>query len=110
MKTIALSLPVNTGKIPASPITITKPLNGEKIDLQTIQVEGNAPKDSVVAIYLNGNLTDKTVARATHYRFPHVVLTKRANVIQTRFFDRGSSEASTAIMVFCKNSNTLTLK
>jgi len=104
LKTIALSLPVNTQQAPLSNITITKPSNGVKCTSKHIDVEGNAPNNSTVAIYLNGSLVDKTVAHAAYYRFPQVILPKRANVIQTRYYDRGSSEASTAILVFCKNA------
>jgi peptidoglycan/xylan/chitin deacetylase (PgdA/CDA1 family) len=105
LNSIAPSLPVEVQEKPAADITITRPLNGMKSPSQTIQVEGNAPQNSVVAVYLNGTLMESTVARAAYYRFPQVLLTKHANVIQTRFYtDNGSSDASSAIMVFYQDS------
>jgi len=105
LNSIAPSLPVDVQEKQAAEITITRPLNGIKSPSQTIPVEGNAPQNSVVAVYLNGTLMASTVARAAYYRFPQLVLTKHANVIQTRFFaDNGSSDASSAIMVFYQDS------
>ena len=67
---------------------------------QFLQVEGKAPQNAVVAVYLNGTLIESTVARGAVYRFSKVMLTKHANVIQTRYYsDDGSSNFSPAIMV-----------
>jgi peptidoglycan/xylan/chitin deacetylase (PgdA/CDA1 family) len=105
LNSIAPSLPVDVQEKKAETITITRPLNGMKSPSQTIQVEGAAPQNSVVAVYLNGTLMDSTVARSAYYRFPQLLLTKHANVIQTRFYaDNGSSDASSAIMVFFQDS------
>jgi len=102
---IAPSLPVNTDERPVEAVTITRPVNGMKSASQTVQVEGSAPQNAIVAIYLNGTLIDSTVARNGNYRFPQVLLTKHANVIQTRFYgDNGASDSSTAIMVFYQES------
>ena len=98
---IGLSLPLDIQAKPVVEILISRPLNGTRSPSQTMQVEGHAPANSVVAIYLNGTLTDSTIATGGNYRFPSVLLTKNANVIQTRFYaDNGSSDASSAIMVF----------
>jgi peptidoglycan/xylan/chitin deacetylase (PgdA/CDA1 family) len=100
---IAPSLPVETSETDRTNenVTITRPLNGMKSASQTIEVEGRAPADSVVALYLNGTLVESTVARGSEYRFTNVQLTKHANVLQTRYYsDKGSSNASAAIMVF----------
>jgi peptidoglycan/xylan/chitin deacetylase (PgdA/CDA1 family) len=99
---IAPSLPVKT-ETPTrvEDITITRPINGMKSASQTIELEGRAPQNSVVAAYLNGTLVASTLARSSVYHFPQVLLTKHANVIQTRFYlDNGSSNSSSAIMVF----------
>ena len=102
---IAPSLPLNIDEKPASQILIQRPSNGMKSPSQTVEVEGKAPANSVVALYLNGTLTDSTVAAGGFYRFPSVLLTKSSNVMQTRFHaDNGSSDASSAIMVFYKHS------
>lgn len=87
-------------------IHITRPVNGMKSPSQTIEVEGTAPDNSVVAMYLNGTLMESTVARTGGvYRFTNVVLTKPANVLQTRYYsDNGSSDSSTAIMVFYQST------
>ncbi|MCI0416955.1 polysaccharide deacetylase family protein [bacterium] len=102
---IAPSLPVDMQEKPTEEIMISRPLNGTKCLSQTIQVEGRAPSNSVVAIYLNGTLIDNTVAREGHYRFAQVPLTKHANVLQTRFYaNNGSSDSSSAIMIFNQDS------
>jgi peptidoglycan/xylan/chitin deacetylase (PgdA/CDA1 family) len=101
---IAPSLPVDMQERPAEEIIISKPLNGMKSSSQTVQVEGRAPHNSSVAIYLNGTMMDSTVARGGQYRFAEVPLTKHANVLQTRFYTRnGSSDSSSAIMIFYQN-------
>jgi peptidoglycan/xylan/chitin deacetylase (PgdA/CDA1 family) len=100
---IAPSLPVETASAPrrAEGINITRPLNGMKSASQTVEVEGKAPANAVVAMYLNGSLVESTVARNSTYTFPRVLLTKHANVLQTRYYsDDGSSNSSSAIMVF----------
>jgi endogenous inhibitor of DNA gyrase (YacG/DUF329 family) len=103
LKSLALSLPVNVEENTVPQITISKPLNGETSSERSIQVEGVAPENSDVFLYLNGTLLEKTNAHANRYRFSHISLTKGANVIQTRYFISGSSEASTAIMIFYKD-------
>lgn len=103
MNEIAPSLPLETAPAPRKPegIVITRPLNGMKSASQRIEVEGRAPADAVVAMYLNGTLVESTVARNSTYSFPQILLTKHANVLQTRYYsDDGSSNASAAIMVF----------
>jgi peptidoglycan/xylan/chitin deacetylase (PgdA/CDA1 family) len=100
---MAPSLPVevDSGASGTEGIAITRPLNGMKSASQTVEVEGKAPENSVVAMYLNGSLIESTVAKGSLYRFPKVLLTKHANVIQTRYYsDNGSSNSSVAIMVF----------
>jgi len=103
---IAPSLPVQLDSTPRTEntIIITRPVNGMKSASQTIEVEGKAPENALVALYLNGSLIESAVARGAVYRFPQVMLTKHANVLQTRFYvESGSSNASSAIMVFYKN-------
>ena len=103
---IAPSLPldIQSNAQPVETILITRPINGMKSASQTIEVEGKAPNNAVVALYLNGTLVESTVARTAVYRFPQAILTKHANVIQTRFYtDGGSSNSSSAIMVFFQN-------
>lgn len=86
---------------PPDSVTITRPANGMKSASQTIEVEGKAPANSVVAMYLNGTLMESTVAHDSDFRFSNVLLTKHANVIQTRYYSsQGSSNFSPAIMVF----------
>jgi hypothetical protein len=104
LKSIALSLPINVEEKVVSPITISHPRNGEQIPLKQIYIDGIAPENSEVSLYLNGILLEKTTAHAAQYRFADVQLTKRANVIQTRYYVDGSSEASTPIMIFSKDS------
>lgn len=100
------SLPLEIERpAPAEALTITRPLNGMKSPSQLIEVEGKGPKNAVVALYLNGTLMESTVARQNVYRFPKVLLTKTANVIQTRFYtDSGASNFSPAIMVLYQDS------
>ena len=98
---IGLSLPLDINAQPLEEILIQRPPNGTKSSTPTLSVGGNAPANSVVAIYLNGTLTDKTVAKEGAYTFPKVHLTKHANVLQTRFYAaNGSSGSSPAILVF----------
>lgn len=99
---IAPSLPVETAPETRDPdsVTITRPINGMKSPSQTVEVEGKAPAGAVVAAYLNGSLVESTVARDGNYSFPGVLLTKHANVLQTRYYtENGSSNFSPAIMV-----------
>ncbi len=101
------SLPIDLEKADdkADGINITRPINGMKSASQFVEVEGSAPANAVVAVYLNGSLVESTVARNTLYRFPKVMLTKHANVLQTRFYDDdGSSNFSPAIMVLYQDS------
>src|SRR5436190_6007353 len=74
---IAPSLPVETATVPhrSEGINITRPLNGMKSASQTVEVEGKAPANAIVAMYLNGSLVESTVARNSIYTFPRVVLT-----------------------------------
>lgn len=100
---ITPSLPVSAPSDQASEdsIAITRPLNGMKSPSQTVAVEGRAPANAVVAIYLNGTVMESTLVRDSEYRFPAVLLTKHANVIQTRYYtSQGSSNFSRAVMVF----------
>ena len=86
-------------------VTITRPLNGMKSPSQFVEVEGAAPANAVVAVYLNGSLVESTIARDAIYHFPKVMLTKHANVLQTRFYsDDRSSNFSPAIMVLYQDS------
>lgn len=97
------SLPLeNTAEKPSTPdsVSITRPINGMKSASQKVEVDGKAPANAVVAVYLNGSLVESTVAREGNYHFPGVLLTKHANVLQTRYYsDNGSSNFSPAIMV-----------
>ncbi|HSE41365.1 MAG TPA: polysaccharide deacetylase family protein [Acidobacteriota bacterium] len=103
---MAPSLPVDVEKEEKKEeISITRPINGMKSASQFVEVEGSAPANAVVAVYLNGSLVESTVAREALYRFPKVMLTKHANVLQTRFYsDDGSSNFSPAIMVLYQDS------
>ncbi len=104
---MAPSLPVDLEQAEEKPevVSITRPLNGMKSPSQFVDVEGSAPANSVVAVYLNGSLVESTIARNSIYRFPKVMLTKHANVLQTRFYsDDGSSNFSPAIMVLYQDS------
>ncbi len=102
---IALSLPVDMAEQPAEEIRIHHPVNGMMSPSQAIQVDGPAPHNSVVALYLNGTMMDNTAVRGGYYRFPSVRLTKHVNVIQTRFYaENGSSDSSTAVMVLYENA------
>jgi len=99
------SLPLDTEPPKQETITISRPLNGMKSASQNIAVEGKAPPNAVVAMYLNGTLVESTIARNSNFRFPQVLLTKHANVLQARFYtDAGSSNSSPAIMVFFQDS------
>ncbi len=102
---IALSLPLDMQERPEQEIMISRPPNGTKSPSQTVQVEGRAPHNSVVAMYLNGTLMDNTVAHGGNYRFSDVLLTKNANILQTRFYaDSGSSDSSSPIMILYHDS------
>lgn len=103
---ITPSLPVETAPAPAPKemVSITRPVNGMKSASQSIEVAGKAPKDAVVALYLNGSLMESTVAKDASYNFSSVTLTKHANVIQTRFYSDESSNFSPAIMVFFQDT------
>ncbi len=102
---MAPSLPVHVEPPEQETIAISRPLNGMKSASQTIAVEGKAPQNAVVAMYLNGTLVESTVARDSSFHFPQVLLTKHANVLQARFYtDAGSSNSSPAIMVFFQDS------
>lgn len=98
------SLPIESDPQAKDMISITRPLNGMKSASQTVAVEGKAPKGAVVAIYLNGTLMESSIARDATYRFSSVLLTKHANVIQTRFYSDGMSNFSPAIMVFYQDA------
>jgi hypothetical protein len=103
---IAPSLPVNFEEQTAEEIVIQRPINGTKTHSQTIQVEGKAPPNSVVELYLNGARIDKVRTKQGRYLFADVDLTARTNVLQTRFYsDDGFSDASDAVMIFYKASS-----
>ncbi|PWT89594.1 MAG: hypothetical protein C5B54_08645 [Acidobacteria bacterium] len=101
---IAPSLPVESPNPPKETINISRPVNGMKSASQTIEVAGKAPKDAIVGLYLNGSLIESTLAMEASYNFPAVLLTKHANVIQTRFYKDESSNFSPAIMVFYQDT------
>jgi peptidoglycan/xylan/chitin deacetylase (PgdA/CDA1 family) len=95
------SLPVDIREKDEERINITRPINGINSREQRVEVEGRAPHNSVVALYVNGALTENSVARNGYYHFSKVQLTKHANVLQTRFYAKnGFSDSSSAILVF----------
>lgn len=107
LSAIAPSLPVQTGgaQQSADRIVITQPFNGANSTSQTLAVEGRAPANSTVTIYLNGRVVQSTIARNSSYSFPGIMLTEHANVLQTRYYSQdGSSDASAAILIFYDRS------
>ncbi len=88
-------------------IAIDHPENGRKSTSQRIDVEGKAPEGSSVLLFVNGTLVDSVQSSDGFYRFSNVMLTRPANILQTRFQSSDdSSAASAAIMVFHQNSDS----
>lgn len=82
------------------PVVITVPAPGETPTGNRISVEGSAPKEAMVGLYVNGERLDVQLAPDGKWRFEGVPLSSKLNLLQARYFDnRGNSSYSPAVMV-----------
>ncbi len=85
------------------PVAITSPASGAVLAGGTIVVEGTAPREAMVGLYLNGRPKAVELVPEGRFRFEGVALGERQNILQARFFDnRGNSSFSKAVAVSLK--------
>jgi peptidoglycan/xylan/chitin deacetylase (PgdA/CDA1 family) len=81
-------------------IYIESPAQGSSLKESLIRVEGRAPAEAMVGLYVNGQKVEAQMAAGGRWSFEGVPLTERRNIIQARFFDnRGNSSYSPALSV-----------
>lgn len=108
---LEISKPLHKDISKESKIKITKPADGMKTFSPYIKIEGEAPSNSIVALYINGELADVSTTHSTGYSFDKVLLLKKENVIQVRAFTDNEAQYSKAIMVYyIPDANNLSLK
>jgi peptidoglycan-N-acetylmuramic acid deacetylase len=82
------------------PVRILSPESGATVPSSRIAVEGTAPPEAMVGLYVNGRKVDVQMAPQGKWRFDGVPLPERRCVIQARYFDnRGDSSFSPAVLV-----------
>jgi hypothetical protein len=104
----SLPLEIHEAEAEMNDVLISHPKNGAELESERIEVNGKAPRESTVQLFLNGAKIAQVESRDGSYWFENVELAKQANVIQTRFHSRdGSSAPSKPILVFhrIKTSN-----
>ncbi len=80
------------------PVTIQSPAPGTTVASQRITVEGLAPREAMVGLYVNGERRAVQLAIAGQWRFDGVALHSRQNILQARYFDnRGNNAYSRAV-------------
>lgn len=85
------------------PVAITSPSSGASLPTGTIVVEGSAPREAMVGLYVNGRPEAVALVPEGHFRFEGISLGERQNILQARFFDsRGNSSFSKAVVVSLK--------
>lgn len=81
-------------------IYIESPAQGSSLKESLIRVEGRAPAEAMVGLYVNGQKVEAQMAAGGRWAFDQVPLTERRNIIQARYFDnRGNSSYSPALYV-----------
>lgn len=81
-------------------VAITAPAPGLILQESLIPVEGTAPPEAMVGLYVNGRKVDVQLALDGRWRFEGVPLTDRRCLLQARYFDnRGNSSFSPAVLV-----------
>jgi hypothetical protein len=102
-----LPLQIHEPESVKEPISINQPENGKNLHSGKIDVNGKAPGDCTIVLFVNGKKVDQVESRDGLYRFENVELAKQANVLQTRFLARdGSSASSKAILVFHRSTTS----
>ncbi len=82
------------------PVRILAPGNGTSVSSSRIAVEGTAPPEAMVGLYVNGEKVDVRMAADGRWRFDSVPLPDRRCILQARYFDnRGDSSFSPAVLV-----------
>ncbi len=83
-----------------SKIEILEPKDNLKIEENEIKVEGIAPKESLVGLYINSEKIDAIFSEEGRFNFEKVPLKKDENIIQVRYFDNYGNDAySKAVIV-----------
>lgn len=81
-------------------ITIDSPKAGEAFTVNSVSVNGKAPPEAMVGLYVNNRKAGVQLSRDGSWRFDKVPLTEKVNVIQARYFDNsGNSSYSSAVWV-----------
>jgi len=81
-------------------VSIESPVNGASFGENRIDVEGTAPGEAMVGLYVNQSNISVQMTPDGKWRFSEVPLTEKNNVVQVRYFDnRGESSFSKAILV-----------
>lgn len=82
------------------PVRILFPESGTAVASSRIAVEGTAPPEAMVGLYVNGRKVDVRMAPDGRWRFDAVPLPDQRCILQARYFDnRGDSSFSPAVLV-----------
>lgn len=85
------------------PIAITSPANGASMASGKVLIEGSAPPEAMVGIYVNGEPQAVALVPDGHFRFDSISLGSRQNILQARYFDnKGNTSFSKAVIVSLK--------
>lgn len=82
------------------PVVITQPRSGSVARNNTIAVEGSAPPEAMVGLYVNDEQVSVLMALDGNWRFEGVPLTAPFNTLQARYFDHegNTSFSKTAVV------------
>jgi peptidoglycan/xylan/chitin deacetylase (PgdA/CDA1 family) len=81
-------------------IVIDEPADGAQVTTNTIEVQGHAPSEAMVGLYVNGQRVSVELCKQGRWSFQAVPLTQARNILQARYFDnRGNSSYGPAVRV-----------
>jgi len=82
------------------PVVIESPAAGAAVPGNRLTVEGRAPRETMVGLYVNGQRQAVQLSADGGWRFEDVPLPARQTILQARYFDnRGNSAFSRAVLV-----------
>lgn len=82
------------------PVEIISPGEDDRISENEISIRGNAPKEAMVGLYLNGERVDALFSENGEWSFEKIPLKADENVLQARYFDNyGNNGYSKAVRV-----------
>jgi len=82
------------------PVVIEQPAPGAAVQGNRLTVEGRAPREAMVGLYVNGQRQAVQLSADGAWRFEGIPLPARQTLLQARYFDnRGNSAFSPAVLV-----------